>query len=136
MTRYLLDTNIISNAVKPKPSEALLAWMREQHDADLFIAALTLAEIRRGILEKSKTAAPQALLYQDLDLTLRVLRDLVTSDTERIISYRLLRIARGDQTPLPGFEQDDFVANSQANARSWQELIGEFEAVRRSSLSS
>ncbi len=56
------------------------------------------------------------------------------SDTERIISYRLLRIARGDQTPLPGFEQDDFVANSQANSRSWQELIEEFEAVRRSSL--
>ncbi len=61
MTRYLLDTNIISNAVKPKPSEALLAWMREQHDADLFIAALTLAEIRRGILEKSKGRKHDAL---------------------------------------------------------------------------
>ena len=56
------------------------------------------------------------------------------SDTERIMSYRLLRIARGDQTPLPGFEQDDYVANSQANARSWQKLIEEFEAIRRSSL--
>ena len=44
-----------------------------------------LIKLWRGILEKSKTAAPQALLYQDLDLTLRVLRDLVTSDTERII---------------------------------------------------
>ena len=56
------------------------------------------------------------------------------SDAERIISYRLLRISRGDRTPLPGFEQDDFVANSQANARSWNGLIEEFEAVRRSSL--
>lgn len=44
-----------------------------------------LIKLWRGILEKSKTAAAQALLYQDLDLTLRVLRDLVTSDTERII---------------------------------------------------
>ncbi|MBV9264823.1 MAG: PIN domain-containing protein, partial [Acidobacteriaceae bacterium] len=54
MTRYLLDTNIISNATKPKPSQALVAWMADQLDEDLFIASLTLAEIRRGILEKSK----------------------------------------------------------------------------------
>ncbi|MDF2115135.1 type II toxin-antitoxin system VapC family toxin [Roseiarcaceae bacterium H3SJ34-1] len=50
--RYLLDTNILSNLIKPKPSEALLAWMAEQADTDLFIASLTVAEIRRGILEK------------------------------------------------------------------------------------
>ena len=50
--RYLLDTNIISEIIRPKPSEALLAWMAEQVDEDLFIAALTVAEIRRGVLEK------------------------------------------------------------------------------------
>ena len=50
--RYLLDTNIISNIAKPVPSESLLAWMSQQIDADLFIASLTVAEIRRGILEK------------------------------------------------------------------------------------
>ena len=54
MTRYLLDTNIISNVVKPRPSEALLAWMGARQDEDLFIASLTVAEIRRGILEKPK----------------------------------------------------------------------------------
>ena len=52
MTRYLLDTNIISDVVKPRPSNALLAWMAAQRDDDLFIASLTLAEIHRGILEK------------------------------------------------------------------------------------
>ncbi|MGC0321109.1 putative nucleic acid-binding protein [Bradyrhizobium sp. USDA 326] len=52
MTRYLLDTKIISNVVKPQPSEALLAWMAAQRDDHLFITSLTLAEIRRGILEK------------------------------------------------------------------------------------
>lgn len=52
MTRYLLDTNIISNVTKPVPSEALVAWMAEQADEDLFISSLTIAEIRRGILEK------------------------------------------------------------------------------------
>jgi toxin FitB len=54
VTRYLLDTNIISNAIKPSPSTDLLAWMAEQADNDLFISALTVAEIRRGLLEKPK----------------------------------------------------------------------------------
>lgn len=61
MTRYLLDTNIISNVVKPQPSEALLAWMAARQDEDLFIASLTLAEIRRGILEKPKGRKRDAL---------------------------------------------------------------------------
>lgn len=52
MSRYLLDTNIISNVTKTAPSESLLAWMAEQVDEDLFIASLTIAEIRRGVLEK------------------------------------------------------------------------------------
>ena len=50
--RYLIDTNIISNITKPSPSETLVAWMAEQYDEDLFIASLTVAEIRRGVLEK------------------------------------------------------------------------------------
>jgi predicted nucleic acid-binding protein len=52
VSRWLLDTNIISNVTKPAPSERLLAWMVEQADEDLFISSLTVAEIRRGILEK------------------------------------------------------------------------------------
>ena len=52
MTRYLLDTNIISNIVKPVPSAALVAWMAAQADEDLFISALTIAEVRRGVLER------------------------------------------------------------------------------------
>jgi predicted nucleic acid-binding protein len=51
MTRYLLDTNIISHAIRPTPPEALLQWMAEQVDEDLYIATLSLAEIRRGILQ-------------------------------------------------------------------------------------
>ena len=50
--RYLLDTNILSNITKAAPSEPLIAWMAEQADQDLFIASLTVAEIRRGVLEK------------------------------------------------------------------------------------
>jgi predicted nucleic acid-binding protein len=50
--RFLLDTNIISNIIKPTPSEALMAWMADQADQDLYISSLTVAEIRRGVLEK------------------------------------------------------------------------------------
>ena len=52
MTRYLLDTNIISNATKTVPSDSLVAWMSEQADEDLFVSSLTVAEIWRGVLEK------------------------------------------------------------------------------------
>ena len=52
MRRYLLDTNILSNATKPHPSETLVAWLAEQADDTLFIASLTLAELKRGILGK------------------------------------------------------------------------------------
>ena len=52
MTRYLLDTNIISNVVKPQPSVSLLKWLEQQRDDALFTSTLTIAEIWRGILEK------------------------------------------------------------------------------------
>lgn len=53
MSRYLLDTNVISNLVKPVPSAPLLAWMEERNDREVFIASLTLAEIYNGILQKA-----------------------------------------------------------------------------------
>ena len=52
MTRYLLDTNVISNVTKAVPSVALTGWMANQSDDDLFIASLTVAELQRGVLEK------------------------------------------------------------------------------------
>ncbi|WP_323010585.1 PIN domain-containing protein [Paracoccus sp. (in: a-proteobacteria)] len=61
MTRYLLDTNILSNIVKPQPSESLLAWWAEQRDENLFVASLTIAEIRRGVLEKPRGKKRDAL---------------------------------------------------------------------------
>lgn len=52
------------------------------------------------------------------------------NDTERIFSYRLLRISRGDATPLPGFEQNDYVSGGQFDARLITELMAEFRAIR------
>lgn len=51
-------------------------------------------------------------------------------DTERIFSYRALRIARNDTTPLVGFEQNNYVPFSNANERNADEIIKEFEVVR------
>jgi uncharacterized damage-inducible protein DinB len=55
-------------------------------------------------------------------------------DDERIYSYRALRFARGDVTPLPGFEQDPFAAASQANERPTADILAEYAAVRESTL--
>ena len=55
-------------------------------------------------------------------------------DTERIFAYRALRFARNDQTPLSGFEQDDYIPAAQFDRRPWGELLEEFEAVRRSTV--
>ncbi|MDE1991327.1 MAG: PIN domain-containing protein [Rhizobiaceae bacterium] len=52
MKRYLLDTNIISNATKPEPSPDLARWLKGQINGDLWIAASTIAEVQRGILIK------------------------------------------------------------------------------------
>jgi uncharacterized damage-inducible protein DinB len=56
------------------------------------------------------------------------------SDTERVFTYRAMRIARGDKTPLPGFEQDDYVKNSNFGERRLADLAEEFAAVRSGSI--
>jgi hypothetical protein len=55
-------------------------------------------------------------------------------DTERVYAYRALRIARNDRTPLPGFDQDDYVRNGGFSEQRLARLIEEFAWVRRSSL--
>ncbi|ANY67222.1 hypothetical protein BBD42_12660 [Paenibacillus sp. BIHB 4019] len=56
------------------------------------------------------------------------------NDTERVMSYRLLRISRGDSTPLPGFDQDVFVAGARFNEYTIEELAEEYRAIRQSTL--
>ncbi|MFV5686090.1 DinB family protein [Flavobacterium sp. GB2R13] len=55
-------------------------------------------------------------------------------DTERIFGYRALRISRNDKTSLPGFEENDYVDNTNANDRNIQDLLAELSAVRHSNL--
>ena len=55
-------------------------------------------------------------------------------DTERIFSYRALRFARNDKTPLPGYEQDDYIRHASFDDCSLSELAAELESVRQSTL--
>jgi len=55
-------------------------------------------------------------------------------DTERVFAYRALRFARMDTNDLSGFEQDDYVVVSKANSRSKADLIEEYIAVRKATL--
>lgn len=56
-------------------------------------------------------------------------------DTERVFAYRALRIARADATPLEGFEQDDYVRNGPFATLALSDLVEDFIAVRRATLS-
>lgn len=55
-------------------------------------------------------------------------------DTERIMSYRALRISRNDQTPIEGFEQDDYILPSKAAERTPASILSEYAAVREATI--
>jgi hypothetical protein len=55
-------------------------------------------------------------------------------DTERVMTYRVLRFARGDEQELLGFEQDDYVREAGSNSRALEDLLAEFESVRKATI--
>jgi hypothetical protein len=57
------------------------------------------------------------------------------TDTERIMAFRLLAIARGETVSLPGFDENSYVANASFNKQSYQDLIEGFHIVRHSTIS-
>src|SRR5688572_2787878 len=56
------------------------------------------------------------------------------ADAERIQAYRMLCIGRGDTTPLPGFEEDDYVRAAGSDARPFAELLRDWSAARESTI--
>ncbi|MEO6333484.1 MAG: DinB family protein [Pyrinomonadaceae bacterium] len=55
-------------------------------------------------------------------------------DGERMFAYRVLRISRGDATPIEGFEQDGYIENANSNHRSLADLLEEFSLLRRANM--
>lgn len=119
MTRYLLDTNIISNAIKPQPSKSLFSWMAVQRDDELFIASLTIAEIRRGILEKPAGRKREALdswfAGPEGPQALFAGRILSFDDRAGLIWARLMAEGKVAGRPRSGF---DMIVAAIANANS------------------
>lgn len=56
------------------------------------------------------------------------------TDGEQVFAYRALRLGRGDTTPLPGFEQDDYVRAARSAGRSMEDLLAGYAAQRRATV--
>ena len=56
------------------------------------------------------------------------------ADVERVMAYRALWIARNDQTPLPGFDENAWADNAKSASRTLDDLVDEFEVVRASTV--
>jgi uncharacterized damage-inducible protein DinB len=90
-------------------------------------AADTLA-LLRGVSEEKASSR-----YEEGKWSVKEVLGHIT-DGERIFAYRALRFARNDQTPLSGFEQDDYVRAADFDARTFASLVAEFESVRAATL--
>ncbi|MGI9107407.1 MAG: DinB family protein [Pyrinomonadaceae bacterium] len=108
------------NYISLVPEGNLLATMSEQLDETLVLLR-SIPESRAGFRYAPGKWSIRELVGHMID-------------TERIFAYRALRFSRGDQTPLPGYEQDDYVLNASFEDFSLGEIAAEFESVRRSTL--
>jgi uncharacterized damage-inducible protein DinB len=90
-------------------------------------ATATLA-LLRGVTEEKASSRYEAGKWSVKEVLGHI------TDGERIFAYRALRFARNDQTPLPGFEQDDYVRAADFDARTFASLVAEFESVRAATL--
>ncbi|MBH8557301.1 DinB family protein [Hymenobacter sp. BT442] len=85
------------------------------------------AEIHAVFADLSEEQAEKAYAPGKWSLKEMLLHQI---DSERVFAYRAMRFARNDGQNLPGFEQDDYVAHSGANARSIVSLLAEYDATR------
>lgn len=114
------------------------------------------APFYRGYIEQVEGRDALAALREALDNTTRFLQSIPTEkwnfryapgkwslkesvihmlDTERVFSYRALRISRNDQKPLQGFDQDDYIPFYHAETRSPESVIEEYRSIRLATLS-
>ena len=103
------------------PDSEILALLRQQANDTLNLL-------------KSRTESDGNLRYAPDKWTVKEMLGHLT-DSERVFAYRALRIARGDQTPMEGFEQDDWVRDGLFERRSLADLTEEFRSVRAATLS-
>jgi hypothetical protein len=107
-------------------------YIRQVPEVDLF-EFLTqqpgmLRDLLKGVDEATAGARPAPAEWSIKEVIGHVI------DTERVFAYRALRVSRGDETPLPGFDQNPYVEIADFNGRSLADLLDEFELLRRANL--
>ena len=93
----------------------------------------TLAIDTRALLGSLSEDHVRGLRYAPTKWTLKeVLGHII--DDERIFAYRALCLARGETTPLPGFDETLYAVNADAEGRPWADLLAEYQVVRAASI--
>ncbi|MGB9264265.1 MAG: DinB family protein [Terriglobales bacterium] len=122
-------------SLRPQPGEYAPYYEKHLSQIESNDILSTLDDQRRQmlLLLSGRTEADGDLRYAPDKWSLKEVLGHI-NDTERIMAYRALRIARGDATPLAGFEQDDYVRNGPFSDRSLADLIEDYIAVRRATI--
>lgn len=121
----------------PKPSPATYPpyfkkYVDQVPEEDLLTAFSNQLPVINDLLN-SITEERSMYAYDTGKWTLKELLQHII-DTERIFNYRALCIARKETVSLPGFNENDYALNSNANNRNWKDLVEEFLAVRKSTV--
>ena len=129
------NPNQPARAVKPDQTEFLPYYGKyiDLVPTGDVISTLTTQMAETQVLLRSLPASVATYRYAPGKWSVKeVIGHLI--DSERIFASRALRFARNDATPLPGFEQDDYVRNATFDAYPAAELASEFECVRQSTV--
>lgn len=118
----------------PKPSPSTYPayfknYVDQVSEEDLTTAFSNQLPVIKSLLN-SITEEKSTYAYDTGKWTLKELLQHMI-DTERIFNYRALCIARKETASLPGFDENTYAQNSNANSRSWQSMADEFLAVRK-----
>ncbi|KQT21545.1 DNA damage-inducible protein DinB [Chryseobacterium sp. Leaf405] len=97
-----------------------------------WLEELTISQEKTVKIYSNLTEEQSLFAYAEGKWTLKELL-LHLSDTERIFQYRILAFARGEKSELPGFDEENYAANSFANERSLTSLLEEYQLIRKSS---
>ena len=121
--------------IRPAPEEYASfyqGYVARVPDGDVVEALIGGAEIAAALLSD----IPEEVAMRAYATGKWTLKEVVLhcADAERIFSYRALRVARGDTTELPGWDEQHYAPMSGANARPFESLLDEFESVREASV--
>ena len=122
--------NIISKSMLGNPPSSMEAYFNEAGNEDLNTSFKKQKTLMNDLFE-SITEEKSTYKYAENKWTIKeVLQHLI--DAERVFAYRALAFARKDNNTLPSFDETDYANNSNANNRSWQNLVSELFSVRQS----